>query len=259
MQEHECVAVAGNSMGWYTALAVGGRALASTTASASCRRCRSCSTSSRPRTAAARCIYPLVDEDWRPRCRARASASRARSRARTARRSRSIRPRRLRGARRQRGGHRAPAAARCPKVKLGANAYPFRLDAARPVPHAARRARSPRARATRSPTSRSARPRRTLVDGRGARFTPWSTRRRRAARRTRSARRSTTPYDFTQSIRVALREHAPDHLVLPGPGNSLGGVCGQILVAEGWRGVHTKDDFERVQDGDSPILVSMRR
>jgi hypothetical protein len=36
-------------------------------------------------------------------------------------------------------------------------------------------------------------------------------------------------------------------------------VCGQIVVAEGWRGVHSKEDFQRVQDGESPILVSMRR
>ena len=60
-------------------------------------------------------------------------------------------------------------------------------------------------------------------------------------------------------VRVALREYAPDHLVLPGPGNSLGGICGQILVAEKWRGIGGRDDFERVQAGDRPIVVSMRR
>ena len=67
-------------------------------------------------------------------------------------------------------------------------------------------------------------------------------------------------------MRVALREFAPDHLILPGPGNTLGGIVGQILVGEGWRGIHSKADFQEVQRheaGDTgpathePFLVSM--
>src|SRR5204862_6352586 len=79
-------------------------------------------------------------------------------------------------------------------------------------------------------------PKVTLVDGRGARFTPWSTDVD-ALRDYTFGAQVTTTYDFALSIRVALREHAPDHLVCPGPGNSLGGVCGQVVIAEGWRGV----------------------
>jgi hypothetical protein len=36
-------------------------------------------------------------------------------------------------------------------------------------------------------------------------------------------------------------------------------VCGQILVEEGWRGIGSREDFDRVQQSDDPIVVSMRR
>jgi hypothetical protein len=60
-------------------------------------------------------------------------------------------------------------------------------------------------------------------------------------------------------VRVALREHAPDLLVLTGPGNSLGGVCGQLVVAEGYRGIGTRAELEAAQAGPEPVLLSMRR
>ena len=101
-------------------------------------------------------------------------------------------------------------------------------------------------------------PRTTLVDGRGARFTPWSTDPAELAAYTLGAQ-VVELFDFTASVRVALREHAPDRLVCPGPGNTLGGVCGQILVEEGWRGIRSREDFDRLQAGEDPILVSMRR
>jgi acyl transferase domain-containing protein len=101
-------------------------------------------------------------------------------------------------------------------------------------------------------------PRVTLVDGRGVRHTPWSTDPRDLLEYTLGAQ-IVTPYDFALSVRVALREYAPDHLVAPGPGNTLGGVAGQILIAEGWRGIRERADFDRVQQGEQPILVSMRR
>jgi hypothetical protein len=68
-----------------------------------------------------------------------------------------------------------------------------------------------------------------------------------------------TPYDFGLSVRVALREYAPERLVLPGPGNPLGSICAQILIAEGWRGIRSRPEFEAVQASDAPILLSLRR
>ncbi len=64
------------------------------------------------------------------------------------------------------------------------------------------------------------------------------------------------PYDFTQSIETALKEFAPDHLVLLGPGNSLGGAIGQSLIQYGWRGIQSKSDFVELQK-QKPYLISM--
>ena len=64
-------------------------------------------------------------------------------------------------------------------------------------------------------------------------------------------------YDFTAMLRTALREYAPELIILPGPGSSLGGAIAQTLIAEGWQGLHSKADFTARQSED-PILVSMR-
>jgi hypothetical protein len=48
-------------------------------------------------------------------------------------------------------------------------------------------------------------------------------------------------------------------LVLPGPGNSLGGICGQLVVAEGYRGIRTREDFEAAQRSEAPVVLSMHR
>ena len=66
-------------------------------------------------------------------------------------------------------------------------------------------------------------------------------------------------FDFTASVRVALREFAPDLLCLPGPGNTLGSICAQIAIAERWRGLDSRAAFETVQESDAPIIWSMRR
>ena len=54
-----------------------------------------------------------------------------------------------------------------------------------------------------------------------------------------------------------LREFAPDHVILPGPGNTLGGIVGQVMVREGWRGVRSKDDFLALQAVESPFVLSL--
>jgi hypothetical protein len=96
----------------------------------------------------------------------------------------------------------------------------------------------------------------TLIDGRGRRFTPWATDPTELARYTLGDQ-IVTPYAFATSVRVALREYAPDVLVLTGPGNTLGGVVGQLIVAEGFHGLRTRVDFESIQVGPVPLVLSM--
>ena len=98
----------------------------------------------------------------------------------------------------------------------------------------------------------------TLVDGRGVRFTPWSTDPDELAEQSLRGQGATT-YDFATSLRVALREYAPDVVLLPGPGGSLGASCAQIAVGEGYRGLRSRSEFEAAQAGPTPLLLSMRR
>ncbi len=65
-------------------------------------------------------------------------------------------------------------------------------------------------------------------------------------------------YDFALSVQVALKEFAPDRIILPGPGGTLGGAIAQALIAIGWQGLTSKAEFAARQASD-PILLSMGR
>jgi [acyl-carrier-protein] S-malonyltransferase len=97
-------------------------------------------------------------------------------------------------------------------------------------------------------------PRVALIDGRGARFSPWSTDPAELAAYT-LGEHLTSPYRFATSLRVALREYAPDGLLLAGPGSTLAAICGQVIVSEGYRGIRSRPDLGSVQAGDQPLLV----
>ena len=60
-------------------------------------------------------------------------------------------------------------------------------------------------------------------------------------------------------MRAPARAHLPPEVALPGPGNTLGGITGQTLALEGWRGIRTREQFEAAQEGDSAPVWSMRR
>lgn len=66
------------------------------------------------------------------------------------------------------------------------------------------------------------------------------------------------PYDFTHAIRVAAQEFAPDLFIVTGPGTTLGGAVAQSLILANWRGMGCKDEFQKRQ-ADRPVLVSMGR
>jgi [acyl-carrier-protein] S-malonyltransferase len=55
---------------------------------------------------------------------------------------------------------------------------------------------------------------------------------------------------------VALKEFAPDRLILLGPGNSLGGATAQVLIRHGWWDLESKNAFSERQKRD-PVLLSM--
>jgi len=252
--EHRVVAVAGNSLGWYTALAVGG-ALSFEDGFRLVQEMSKLQHEHQLSVGGGQVIFPLVGEDWR-RDPARDDAVRAALDSSNGQAFPSIH---LAGLAVLAGSDAGIAHLKSalPKVKSGSNQYPIQLDQHGPYHTPLVADVAEKARVTLSRLA-FARPRTTLIDGRGVRFTPYSTDLD-ALRDYTLGAQITTPYDFGLSIRVALREHAPDHLVCPGPGNTLGGVVGQALVAEGWRGIHDKDGFTRAQESEKPVLISMRR
>ncbi|MCZ4352770.1 ACP S-malonyltransferase [Roseovarius aestuarii] len=65
-------------------------------------------------------------------------------------------------------------------------------------------------------------------------------------------------YDFTRAIQVAAREFAPDLFIITGPGGTLGGAVAQSLVACNWQGMDSKEAFQTRQNA-APTLISMGR
>jgi [acyl-carrier-protein] S-malonyltransferase len=63
-------------------------------------------------------------------------------------------------------------------------------------------------------------------------------------------------YDFTRAVQVAAAEFAPDKIIILGPGTTLGAPTAQSLIASGWRGLSGKADFQARQ-ADQPVILSM--
>ena len=66
----------------------------------------------------------------------------------------------------------------------------------------------------------------------------------------------TEAFSFTKSITTALKEFCPDKLIALGPGNSLGGVIGQIIIKNKWNSIESKKSFISKQE-NNPFLISM--
>lgn len=253
-EDHEVVAVAGNSLGWYSALAVSG-ALSFAEGFRLIQQLALLSERASPAIATGgQVIYPLTDATWHPdpalQSAVEVALSQVNGDAHT-----SI----------ELGGYIMLAGtetgvgkllAMLPEVRVGEQVYPMRSTLGSPshTPLASQLASAAgevlNDLAWREPAT-------TLIDGRGARWTPWSTDPHALADYS-LGEQMTAPYRFGTSIRVALREYAPDLLLLPGPGNTLGAVCGQIIVAEGYRGIRSRSAFEAAQSGRRPVVVSMR-
>jgi len=63
------------------------------------------------------------------------------------------------------------------------------------------------------------------------------------------------PYNFSKAIEVAIKEFAPDKLIILGPGATLGGAVAQSLISHHWLNLHSKADFIAQQKQDPYILA----
>jgi len=253
---HEITCVCGNSMGWYIALYAGG-ALDFTHAFT---LIETMGHFQRDNIIGGQIIYPLVDDDWRMVAEREAAveAVMAEVRARGSDHwvGLSIRLGGFLVLAGTDAGIRSLSAA-LPKVKLGANEYPFQL-ARHSAFHTHLMAETSRRALYQLHNLVWTNPTVPMIDGRGHVWRPHRTVSG-ALRDYTLIDQVTEPYDFTTSLRVAIREHNPDHLVLLGPGETLGGAIAHVIISEGWRGIHSRDAFVKAQKSAHPPLIAMNR
>ena len=259
-EDHDVEVVIGNSLGWYSALAIAG-ALSFDDAFRLVQEIALLQEEPLPDGGSGgQVIYPLTDADWLPAPDLRAAVAGVIDGHDDGSGSGRIYESVDLGAYTVLAGDDAGMATlvdRLPVVKIGERLFPLRLALHGPyhtplVAHvAAGAAERLSGLGWRSPSL-------PLIDGRGARWSPWSTDPA-ALRDYTLGEQLTTPFRFAASLHVALREYGPDVVVLPGPGNSLGGICGQLIVAEGFHGLRSRSDFERAQQSETPVVLSMRR
>jgi acyl transferase domain-containing protein len=94
-----------------------------------------------------------------------------------------------------------------------------------------------------------------LIDGQGRIWQPYSSNRRQLYDYT-LGHQVTQTYDFSAAIAVAIKEFAPDKLIVLGPGTTLGGAVGQCLVASQWLQINNKQAFINRQKSD-PFVLAM--
>jgi acyl transferase domain-containing protein len=94
-----------------------------------------------------------------------------------------------------------------------------------------------------------------MVDGRGAIWTPYSANSHAVWCYTlgHQVRRY---YDFTRAVQVGVKEFAPDNVIILGPGATLGGAVAQSLIGINWQGWQSKEDFAARQK-ENPYILSM--
>lgn len=240
----EVVAVTGNSMGWYTALGLAG-ALSPEHAF---RVADAMGRHSQKHEVGGQLVLVLADDDWRVDP---ALATAVEAAVGVAGALPSIRL----------GGMLVVAGAPTALDRLEANVPalprpPLRLAGNGPF-HTPLMAASAAAARSDLPSAWFGQPRVPLIDGRGAIHRPFASDPAALWDWTFGAQITET-YDFTRALAVGIREFAPKRIVLPGPGETLGGAIGQVLVALRWQGIASKADFMARQASD-PILVAMAR
>jgi [acyl-carrier-protein] S-malonyltransferase len=247
----EIVAVTGNSMGWYSALACAG----ALTLENGFRVANTMGTLMQEALIGGQLVHPHMGEDWRadPVRKADLLAQVAEVNARP---DHVLTLSIDLGGMLVLAGNAEGLAAFEAAVRPVGGRFPMRL-----ANHAAFHStlQAPVAEAGRQRLAEAlfGRPDLPLIDGRGAVWWPGASDPGRLRDYT-LGHQVVEPYDFTRAITVAAREFAPDLFIVTGPGTTLGGAVAQSLILARWRDMQSKDDFQ-VRQADRPLLVSMSR
>lgn len=245
----DIVAVTGNSMGWYSALACAG----ALSAEAGFEVVNTMGTLMQAALIGGQLVYPCVGEDWVPD-----AARKAELMAKVA--EIGARPGHVFGLSIDLGGmlvlagNDAGLKAFEAEVPPEQGRFPMRLSNHAAF-HTALQAPVAEQGRQRLSVRLFGQPELPMIDGRGAIWWPGATDAQALWDYT-LGHQVVEPYDFTHAIRAAAREFAPDLFIVTGPGTTLGGAVAQSLILAGWRGLGSKSDFQTRQQM-APLLVSM--
>ncbi|WP_258807986.1 malonyl CoA-ACP transacylase [Pseudidiomarina sp. CB1] len=244
-EQYDVVALAGNSMGWYTAMA--------------CAEAWSVSTSTRLVTsmaqltaggAGAQFIYPIVDADWRPDHQ-RIALVEAQLAKHQGELFRSINY----GGYAVLAGTEAACHAAVKALPTADERFPMILPGHAAF-HTSLMADAAATAQETWPVAAFQTPQTPLIDGRGQQWLTPATDLR-ALQQYTLGHQVTETYDFSKSIQVAVKELAPDHIILLGPGSGLGGAVAQALIEIQWQGLTDKARFSKRQTQAQPFVLSM--
>ncbi|KRB79745.1 acyl carrier protein [Sphingomonas sp. Root710] len=244
----EVVAVTGNSMGWYSALACAG----AVTPASGFRIANTMGTLMQQTLIGGQLIYPFMDDDWHPQPERRQHLLDMVADI-AARPGHALYLSIALGGMLVLAGNEAGLSAFEAAVEP-AGQFPLRLGnhAAFHTPLMAPVAAQGR---QALPVDLFTGPALPLIDGRGAIWWPGATDAD-ALRHYTLDHQVVESYDFARAITIAAREFAPDLFIITGPGTTLGGAVIQSLILAGWRGMTGKADFQAAQT-ERPLLVSM--
>lgn len=247
----EIVAVTGNSMGWYTALACAG----ALTPTDGFTVANTMGTLMQQALIGGQLIYPVTCEDWRPDPKRKADLL-AQVAEIGARPGHTLALSIDLGGMLVLAGDDAGLEAFTASVPRLQGRFPMRLANHAAFHTSLQAPVAERGRARLAPDL-FGQPDLPLIDGRGAIWWPGACDTHAMWDYT-LGHQVTEAYNFNHALTVASREFAPDLFILVGPGDTLGGAVAQSLIAAGWRGMADKKGFVDRQ-GDTPVLVSMGR
>lgn len=245
----DVVAVTGNSMGWYSALACAGAASPEAGFTIA-------NTMGRLMQAAligGQIVYPWMDEDWQPRP-VRREALLALVADIAQRPDHALALSIDLGGLLVLAGNEAGLSAFERSVDPVQGRFPMRLGNHAAFHTALQAPVAAQGRAA-LPPALLGQPNLPMIDGRGAIWWPNATDPAALWDYT-LGHQVTETYDFTAAIRTAAHEFAPDLFIVTGPGTTLGGAVAQSLILARWRGMGSKTDFQNSQT-ERPLLVSM--